>query len=112
MTKFQETVQFAKSLSPKEKLDLLKAVFGDTSEQASEDEGIEKTTGVCGGSARIRNTRIPVWSIVEAKKMNFSDTRILASYPSLSLMDIENALIYYARNREEVELDLAENNEA
>ncbi len=112
MTKFQETLQFAKSLGPREKLDLLKAVFADTFVQESANEGIEKTVDVCGGSARIKNTRIPVWSIVEAKKMNFGDDRILASYPAISLIDIENALVYYARNRKEVELDLVENNEA
>lgn len=112
MTKFQETVQFAKSLGPKEKLDLLKAVFADDFVKDDQPKGVEKTEGVCGGSARILNTRIPVWSIVEAKKMNFSDKRILTSYPSLSLPDIENALVYYARNREEIEQDIFENDEA
>ncbi len=112
MTKFQETVQFAKSLGPKEKLDLLKAVFADDLAEDTLLRGIEKTEGVCGGSARIKNTRIPVWSVVEAKKMNFSDQRILTSYPSLSLPDIENALVYYARNREEIEQDIFENDEA
>ncbi len=25
---------------------------------------IQKTMGVCGGQARIRNTRIPVWTVI------------------------------------------------
>src|SRR5262249_37719114 len=32
-------------------------------------KGIEKTAGVCGGSARIAGTRIPVWQLVEARNL-------------------------------------------
>jgi len=28
-------------------------------------QGIEKTSGVCGGDARIANTRIPIWSLTQ-----------------------------------------------
>ncbi len=31
--------------------------------------GIEKTENVCGGSARIVGTRIPVWLLVEARDL-------------------------------------------
>jgi type III restriction enzyme len=32
-------------------------------------ERIQKTPGVCGGAARIRNTRIPVWTIVQLPQL-------------------------------------------
>lgn len=41
--------------------------------------------------------------------MDFSDERILRSYPSISLADIEKALVFYARNREDIEQDILEN---
>ena len=72
---------------------------------------ITRTPGVVGGRARIRNTRIPVWSVVEAKKMGLADERILEIFPALSLNDIENALQYYATHRAEIEADLAEQEE-
>ncbi|NEO64576.1 MAG: DUF433 domain-containing protein, partial [Moorea sp. SIO4G2] len=34
--------------------------------------GIEKTPGVCGGDARIANTRIPVWVLVQARNLGSS----------------------------------------
>ena len=42
--------------------------------------GIEKTPGVCGGSACIAGTRIAVWGIVEASRLGYSEADLLTSY--------------------------------
>lgn len=72
--------------------------------------GISHTPGVCGGSACIRKTRIPVWSIIEAKQLGASDLELLQSYPSLTAEDITNAMRYYQAHREEIEADIQEQN--
>ncbi|WP_367268164.1 DUF433 domain-containing protein [uncultured Thiohalocapsa sp.] len=44
--------------------------------------GIEKTTGVCGGAARILRTRIPVWVLEQARRLGTSEADILRCYPT------------------------------
>ena len=74
--------------------------------------GIEKTPNVCGGSACIIRTRIPVWTLVSFKKTGLSDALILASYPTLRQQDLTNAWAYYEANKSEIDLDIKENDEA
>jgi len=45
--------------------------------------GIEKTPEVCGGSACIAGTRIPVWVLEGYRRLGWTEARILASYPGL-----------------------------
>ncbi|WP_420457814.1 DUF433 domain-containing protein [Neolewinella sp.] len=108
MTAFQEISERVFALTEVEKLKLISSLLNQTHPVERTNSGIVKTADVCGGSARVENTRIPVRSIVEAKLMNLSDGRILESYPTLSARDIENALVYYARHRTEIEDELKE----
>lgn len=78
---------------------------------AGEFPGIEKNAGVCGGSACVIRTRIPVWSIVEYKNMGVSDEKLLINFPSLRKQDLSNALAYYYANKNEIDQEIAENNE-
>ena len=70
---------------------------------------IQKTEGVCGGSARIRETRIAVWVIVVHQRLNMNDLQTLEYYPSLSPDDIKAALDYYALNQTEIDQDILAN---
>jgi uncharacterized protein (DUF433 family) len=71
------------TLSPEEKTEIIQLL-----------DGINKTPDVVGGAARIRNTRIPVWSLVQAQKMGASDLEILEAYPDLTPADLINAWFY------------------
>lgn len=71
--------------------------------------GIEKTPGVCGGSACIAGTRITVWGLVEARRIGYSEAELLTSYPSLSATDIANAWAYAEVFSEEIETEIREN---
>ncbi len=73
--------------------------------------GIEKTAGVCGGSACIVRTRIPVWLLVEARNAGASEAQLLQSFPSLRAEDLINAWAYYLANKEEVEVEALEHEE-
>ncbi len=64
---------------------------------------IEKTPNVCGGDARVRNTRIPVWLLVLHRKFGRSDAEVLDSYPTLTQADLDAAWDYYRDNPVEVE---------
>lgn len=73
---------------------------------------IQKTAGVNGGSASIRQTRIAVWMLEAARREGASNEVILEMYPTLSLHELEAAWPYVELNREEIERDIRENEEA
>ena len=73
--------------------------------------GIEKTPGVCGGSACIAGTRITVWGLVEARRIGYSEADLLTSYPSLCAADIANAWAYAEAFPDEIETEIRENDE-
>ncbi len=71
--------------------------------------GITKISGVCGGDACIAGTRIPVWSLVNYRRLNASDGFILGAFPELSAADIVNAWAYAEAHPEEIEQAIREN---
>jgi uncharacterized protein (DUF433 family) len=71
------------TLSPEEKIEIIQLL-----------DGINKTPKVVDGAARIRNTRIPVWSLCQARQMGASDLEILEAYPELTQTDLNNAWFY------------------
>ncbi len=72
-------------------------------------QGIERTIGVCGGDARIAKTRIPIWVLVEARRLGYSDADLLTSYPTLTAIDLANAWAYTEFHPEEIELAIQRN---
>jgi uncharacterized protein (DUF433 family) len=70
---------------------------------------IQKTPGVCGGAARVRNTRIPVWTLVAYREQGAADEELLMNYPGLTATDLGLAWAYYEAHREEVDRLIAEN---
>ena len=64
---------------------------------------IEKTPDVCGGQARIRDTRVAVWILVLRRKAGEADANVLHSYPTLTQADLDAAWDYYQHNPVEVE---------
>lgn len=70
---------------------------------------LHKTPGICGGAARIRDTRIPVWTIIAYQQQGATEAELLYNYPGLTLQDLQAVANYYEYNPEEIELWLAEN---
>jgi uncharacterized protein (DUF433 family) len=91
------------------KAELLSFILKNMGEPAL---GIEKTKGVCGGSACIIRTRIPVWTLVSLKNDGAADAILLDAYPSLRQQDLNNAWAYYKAQKKEIDLDIKENHEA
>ncbi len=69
---------------------------------------VQITPGVCGGQARIRNTRIPVWTLVAYRQQGAPDEELLANYPGLTAADLSAAWDYYEQNREQIDQAIAQ----
>ncbi|MBD6616978.1 DUF433 domain-containing protein [Komarekiella sp. 'clone 1'] len=96
------------ALNPTEKAEAIQIL---TKTLSNGSLGITKTPGVCGGDACIANTRIPVWSLVNDRRLGMSDARILEAFPHLTAADLVNAWAYADANPEEIEQAIRENEE-
>jgi uncharacterized protein (DUF433 family) len=65
--------------------------------------GITKKPGRSGGEACIRDSRIPVWALVNYRRLGASDADILRAYPSLRPTDLVAAWEYAAAHPNEIE---------
>lgn len=72
---------------------------------------ISKRPDIQGGDACIRNSRIPVWCIVNYRRLGATDEVILETYPTLTPAALEAAFAYAAANREEIDTAIRENEE-
>ncbi|MEN8219215.1 MAG: DUF433 domain-containing protein [Pseudomonadota bacterium] len=68
---------------------------------------VQHTTGVCGGNACIRNTRIPVWTLVSLRSQGATDNELFEDYPSLSQTDLDAAWAYYQHHKDEIDQAIA-----
>ncbi len=73
--------------------------------------GIESDPRVCGGDPCIIRTRIPVWVLVQSKRLGMSEADILKSYPTLLAEDIVHAWAYEQLHCEEIDWQIAANEE-
>ena len=80
--------------------------------QSGDLRNIRVTDGVMGGDACIRNTRIPVWLLVQYKRQGMTDSELLQSYPSLNASDLSAAWDYFAAYSSVIEEQLRQHEEA
>jgi uncharacterized protein (DUF433 family) len=79
----------------------------------TEHSWIQKSPDVCGGNACIRNTRVPVWSLVVARRHGVDDGGMLNHFVTpLSSADVDVAFAYYNQHAEEIEQEIGLNQEA
>jgi uncharacterized protein (DUF433 family) len=72
-----------------------------------ERTAIRKTPGVSGGDARVRDTRITVWALVQLQKLGRTEEQLLADFPSLTPVDIDAVWSYYRSHSREIDLAIA-----
>lgn len=70
---------------------------------------VQKTPGVCGGRACIRNTRITVWGLVNCRRLGAADEQIVDDTVGLTPEDIQAAWEYYREHPAEIENDIRVN---
>jgi len=74
---------------------------------------IQKSPDICGGDACIRDTRIPVWSLVTATRLGTTEEELLTYFVTpLSPADVQAALGYFEKHPEEIENEIRLNQDA
>jgi uncharacterized protein (DUF433 family) len=107
MTVTFESVRDAMLLLPKgDKARLLSVVALEVTDS---HPGIDIQEGVCGGSARVIRTRIPVWLLESYRRSGISDAQLLSAYPSLTAEDLASAWHYARSHREEMDREITAN---
>ena len=91
-------VQIITALTPEENTLLQEKLLART---------IQATPGVCGGYARIRNTRIPVWTLVSFRHQGADEAELLRNYPALTSLDLNAAWSYYDTHSAEIDTIIA-----
>ena len=69
---------------------------------------IQKTPEVSGGYACVRNTRIPVWTLVSLRKQGATEQELLDNYPSLTLEYLTAVWGYYYNHKSEIDQTIIE----
>lgn len=109
MTSILEAERLLSNMTRAEKAQLLQWVVRDLGDVYP---GVESTANVCGGSARIVRTRIPVWVLEQARRLGTTEAELLTAYPTLRAEDLTNAWAYVRSHREEVDREIQENEDA
>lgn len=74
------------------------------------DPLLEKTHGVVGGEARIAGTRLPVWAIIQLRKLGASDGEIeIAFERRITPKELKACWDYYIKNMCEIDKAIREN---
>ncbi len=97
------------ALTRAEKARLLRIVVQDLDDAFP---GVESTPGVCGGGPCIVRTRIPVWTLEQARRLGVSEPDLLRSYPALRAEDLATAWVYVRSHRPEIEDQIRDNESA
>ncbi len=68
---------------------------------------IRHTPGVCGRAACVRQTRIPVWTLIGLQKVGRDERDLLSDFPSLVAADLDAAWAYYRQHPAEIDAAIA-----
>lgn len=109
MSSLQEAEEILSRMTRAEKAQVPRWVVQDLGDAFP---GIQSEPGVSGGEPCIVRTRIPVWTLVQAKRLGTSEADLLHSYPTLRAEDLSNAWAYYRSHRDEIEQQIDENEDA
>ena len=109
MSTIQEAEKLLSGMTQGEKAQLLQLVARDIGDAYP---GIDSIPSVCGGEPCIVRTRIPVWVLVNARELETSEANLLRCYPTLRAEDLANAWAYFRSHRQEIELQIRENEAA
>jgi len=74
--------------------------------------GIDSRPDVCGGEPCVVRTRIPVWTLVQARHLGASEADLLKAYPVLNAEDLAESWAYYRTHSETVDAQIVANEQA
>lgn len=106
MTTLQEAEKLLSVMTQAEKAQVIQWAVRDL---GNAFPGIDSIPDVCGGEPCIVRTRIPVWMLVQAKRLGTSEADLLRCYPTLRAEDLANAWAYFRSHRDKIEKQIREN---
>lgn len=109
MSTLQEAEKLLSGLTRGEKAQLLQWLARDIGEAFP---GIESDPRIAGGEPCIVRTRIPVWTLVQARRLGASEADLLRWYPTLRAEDLSNAWAFARAHAAEIDQQIRENEEA
>lgn len=109
MSTLEEIERILARMTRAEKAQVLQWVVRDRGDSFP---GIDSSPEICGGEPRIVRTRIPVWLLVQARRLGASEADLLRSYPLLRAEDLANAWAFTRAHRDEIEQQIFENETA
>jgi len=107
MSNYEHIISLLENLSREERTSLAHQLVQSLAHQF---RGIVHKPNVNGGNATIIRTRIPVWTLIEAKANGASDLELLQAFPSLNAEDLVNAWHYYTNNKLAIETEIRAQN--
>jgi uncharacterized protein (DUF433 family) len=108
-TLLKEIEELLSQMTDAEKVKVLQWIVRDLGDAFP---GIDSISNVCGGEPCIVRTRIPVWVLVQARRLGASEADLLRNYPVLNAEDLANAWAYYRQHRKEIEKQIEDNEAA
>ena len=109
MKALQEIERLLSEITRAEKAQVLQWIARDLGDAFP---GIDTIPGVSGGEPCIVRTRIPIWLLVQARKLGTSEADLLRSYPTLRSEDLANAWAYYRLHQQQINREIEENEAA
>ena len=109
MSILRETEKLISKMTRAEKAQVLQWVVRDLGDAFP---GIESVPGVSGGEPCVVRTRIPVWLLVQARRLGTSEADLLKAYPTLRAEDLAHAWAFFRVHPEEIEQQIVENEAA
>jgi uncharacterized protein (DUF433 family) len=100
MNALQRIEEFLPQMTAGEKAQVLQLVARDLGNALP---GIDIDPAISGGEPCIVHTRMPVWVLVQARKLGTSEADLLKSYPSLRAENLTNAWAYYRSHKDDIE---------
>ena len=67
------------------------------------DKMIQKTPGVSGGHACVRDTRIAIWTIISFYEQGADDNELLTNFPGITAFDLFAIRHYYQSHQQEID---------
>lgn len=106
MTVLETAEELLAKMSRAEKAQLVQMAARDLGDVFA---GVENRPGVCGGEPCIVRTRIPVWTLEQARRLGTSEAELLRAYPTLRAEDLANAWAYVRSHGDDIARQIAEN---
>lgn len=106
MSVLQEAEKLLSRMTPAEKAQVLQWVVSDIGDTFP---GIESRPDVCGGEPCIVRTRIPVWTLEQARRQGIGEAELLRSYPMLTATDLANAWAFVRQHTTDIAQQIHEN---